>query len=203
MRVAVIIPCLDEELTIGTVIRDFKRNLPDADIFVYDNMSEDDTRKEAVKNGARLCVCSKRGKGAAIRQAFREIDADVYVMVDGDDTYPPDRIKDLVELVKSGRADLVVGDRIHSYFDENKSVLHAIGNKMVPWLFNRLYGISNIDIMSGSRVMSREFVKNFPAKEDGFGLETEMMIYASKRGYTVMSVDVPYRDRPEGSKSDM
>lgn len=200
-RKVVIIPCYNEELTIGKVIKEFKEYLPDADIFVYDNLSTDKTKEEALNAGAIVKSCNIPGKGAVLRQAFSEIDADIYIMADGDDTYPPYEINKLIDKLKETGSDLVIGDRIQEYFSVNKDKLHAIGNKIVPWLFYVLYGIEDVDVMSGSRVMSRRFVKGFPAKENGFGIETEMMIYAAKNNFKITSVAVPYRDRPYGSFS--
>lgn len=199
-HIAVIIPCYNEEKTVGRVIKDFKRILPEAGIYVYDNMSSDGTAKEAERAGAVVESCRIQGKGAVLRQAFSEVESDIYVLVDGDDTYPPDRVPDMIEKVGSGKADIAIGVRA-CYHEENRSPLHALGNVIVPFLFRALYGVAYTDVMSGSRVMSREFVKGFPAKENGFGTETEMMIYAAKRGSRIVNVDVPYRDRPSGSVS--
>lgn len=201
-KIAVLIPCYNEELTIETVVKDYKQALPMAEVYVYDNNSKDRTVEKAREAGAIIRYEKTQGKGAVIRKMFYDIDADIYVMVDGDDTYPTDNITQLINLLIEGNYDLVIGDRLESgYFKENKKITHSIGNKIVPFMINCFYKTGVHDVMSGSRVFSKKFVKNFPAKYDGFETETEMIIYASQNHLRVGSYPIPYRDRPKGSKS--
>lgn len=200
MEIAVLIPCYNEEMTIGKVIKDFQKTLPDATIYVYDNNSTDKTIEEAKKCGVIVRSEKTQGKGAVIRSMFRDIDADIYVMVDGDDTYPPDKVPEMIHLLTYKKLDLVIGDRLSTdYFRENKKFTHFIGNKVVPAMINFLYKTGVQDVMSGSRVFSKRFVKGFPAKKNGFETETEMIVFASKAHMKIGSIPVPYRDRPDGS----
>ena len=203
-KTAVLIPCYNEALTVEKVINDFRRALPDAEIYVYDNNSTDGTAEIARRAGAIVRYEKKQGKGNVVRSMFRDIDADCYIMTDGDDTYPAEGAPALRDIILAGEADMVIGDRLSStYFTENKRALHGIGNRMVRFLVNRLYKGDLHDIMSGLRAFSRGFAKNFPAISDGFQTETEMAVYALKHGLTVKEVVIEYRDRPEGSVSKL
>ena len=203
-KTAVLIPCFNEALTVEKVINDFRRALPEAEIYVYDNNSTDGTDDIARGAGAVVRYEKKQGKGNVVRSMFRDIDADCYILTDGDDTYPAQSAPEMAELILSGQADMVIGDRLSStYFTENKRALHGFGNKMVRWLVDTLYKGDLHDIMSGLRAVSKDFAKSFPAISDGFQIETEMAIYALKNGKTVKEVVIPYRDRPEGSVSKL
>ncbi len=203
-KTAVLIPCYNEAATVEKVVKDFKRALPQAEIYVYDNNSTDGTDEIARKAGAVVRYEKKQGKGNVVRSMFRDIDADCYIMTDGDDTYPAESAPELERVILSGEADMVIGDRLSStYFTENKRALHGVGNRMVRSLVNGMYKGGLHDIMSGLRAFSRDFAKNFPAISDGFQIETEMAVYALKRGLTIKEVVIEYRDRPEGSVSKL
>lgn len=203
-KIAVLVPCYNEEKTIEKVITDFKRVLPDAIVYVYDNNSSDNTAVIAEKAGAIVRHEYKQGKGNVIRRMFREIDAEVYIMVDGDDTYPADHAVDLIKPVLERNADMVVGDRLSStYFEENKRPFHNMGNSIVRWSINNLFKSSIKDIMTGYRAFSYEFVKTYPVTSKGFEIETEMSIHAVDRNLQVDNVVIEYRDRPEGSESKL
>jgi len=203
-KIAVLIPCYNESKTIEKVVKDYKKVLPDADIYVYDNNSTDDTDKIAKKAGAIVCYEYRQGKGNVIRTMFRDIDADCYLMIDGDDTYPAESAKMMCNLILEGRADMVVGDRLSStYFTENKRPFHNFGNKIVRWLINTLFDNDIKDIMTGYRAFSYEFVKSFPVLSKGFEIETEMTIHAVDKNFKIVEVPVTYRDRPIGSVSKL
>ncbi len=204
-RIAVLIPCYNEEITIKKVVTDFRAQLPDADIYVYDNNSTDRTVELATEAGAIIGHEYAQGKGNVMRRMFREIDADVYVMVDGDDTYPADAVKDLIAPVIAGRADMVNGDRLSngSYTKENKRAFHNLGNNMVRGLINYLFKANITDIMTGYRAFSRAFVKNWPIESKGFEIETEMTIHALDKRFAIEGIPIEYRDRPEGSFSKL
>lgn len=203
-KIAVLIPCYNEEKTIAKVVKDFKKDLPDADIYVYDNNSTDNTAQIAKKAGAIVKHEHKQGKGNVIRRMFREINADCYILVDGDDTYPSNSAKKMVDLVFEKNADMVVGDRLSStYFKENKRPFHNLGNTMVRKFINFLFKSNIKDIMTGYRAFSYEFVKTFPVLSNGFEIETEMSIHAVDKNMAIENVVIEYRDRPEGSKSKL
>ncbi len=203
-KIAVLIPCYNEALTIEKVVKDFKKVLPDADIYVYDNNSTDGTDKIAKKAGAIVRYESRQGKGNVIRTMFREIDADCYLMIDGDDTYPAENAKEMCDLVLNGKADMVIGDRLSStYFNENKRLFHNFGNRIVRLLINILFQNNIKDIMTGYRAFSKEFVKGFPVLSKGFEIETEMTIHAVDKNFKIKEVAVDYRDRPKGSVSKL
>ena len=203
-KIAVLIPCYNEAITIEKVVKDYKRALPDADIYVYDNNSTDGTDKIAKKAGAIVRYEYRQGKGNVIRTMFREIDADCYLMIDGDDTYPAENAREMCDLVLSGRADMVIGDRLSStYFSENKRPFHNFGNKIVRWLINHLFKNKIKDIMTGYRAFSKEFVKGFPVLSKGFEIETEMTIHAVDKNFKLVEIPVEYRDRPKGSVSKL
>lgn len=203
-KIAVLIPCYNESKTIYKVVSDFKKELPEADIYVYDNNSTDGTADIAVKAGAILRNEYRQGKGNVIRSMFRDIEADCYLMIDGDDTYPAENARDMVELVLSGKADMVIGDRLSStYFMENKRPFHNTGNRLVRFLINHLFHSKVNDIMTGYRAFSQVFVKSFPILSHGFEIETEMTIHALDKNFLIREIPVGYRDRPEGSHSKL
>lgn len=203
-KIAVLIPCYNESKTIEKVIKDYKKALPEADIYVYDNNSKDGTDKIAKKAGAIIRYEYRQGKGNVIRTMFREIEADCYLMIDGDDTYPAENAREMCNLILSGKADMVVGDRLSStYFTENKRPFHNFGNRIVRWLINKLFKNNIKDIMTGYRAFSYEFVKGFPVLSKGFEIETEMTIHAVDKNFKIVEIPVTYRDRPEGSVSKL
>lgn len=203
-KIAVLIPCYNESKTIEKVVKDYKEVLPEADIYVYDNNSSDGTDKIAKKAGAIVKYEYRQGKGNVIRSMFRDIDADCYLMIDGDDTYPKENAREMCDLVLEGKADMVIGDRLSStYFTENKRPFHNFGNKIVRFLINKIFKNNVKDIMTGYRAFSYEFVKGFPVLSKGFEIETEMTIHAVDKNYKLVEVPVTYRDRPEGSVSKL
>ncbi|HIF35521.1 MAG TPA: glycosyltransferase [Candidatus Thioglobus sp.] len=205
LKIAILIPCYNEELTIGKVIDDFRGVLPKADIYVFDNNSTDDTVAVSNKHDAIVKKEFRQGKGSVVRAMFKQVDADIYVMVDGDDTYPVDCIDQLLQPVIEGYADMVVGDR-HSagfYQAENKRNLHGFGNNLVKTLINFLFRSDLKDIMSGLRVFNKEFVKLISINSDGFEVETEMTLHALDKKYRIIEVPISYKDRPEGSYSKL
>ena len=205
-KIAVLIPCYNESLTIKKVVGEFSAALPEADIYVYDNNSTDGTADIAGKAGAIVHHEFRQGKGNVIRTMFREIDADCYLMVDGDDTYPAESARELCEPVLSGKADMVIGDRLSStYFTENKRRFHNFGNEIVRRSINLLWRPKDpiLDVMTGYRAFNPLFVKTFPVLSQGFEIETEMTIHALDKNFTLTSIPVAYRDRPEGSVSKL
>lgn len=203
-KVAVLIPCYNEEQTIGKVVRDAKRALPEATIYVYDNNSKDRTVACAQEAGAVIRYEYKQGKGNVIRRMFREIEAECYLMIDGDDTYPLEHAREMVDLVLNRHADMVVGDRLSStYFEENKRPFHNFGNSIVRKSINTLFKSDIKDIMTGYRAFNYAFVKTFPVISKGFEIETEMTIHAVNYNLQVENVIVDYRDRPAGSESKL
>lgn len=204
VRTAVLIPCLDEAATIGKVVADFQSADPSAVVYVYDNNSTDDTAKVAAESGAIVVREYRQGKGWVMRSMFRDIEADCYVLVDGDDTYPADEALEMRQLVIDHSADMVIGDRMSStYFQQNTRAFHGLGNRLVRNLVNRMFGSDLHDIMSGCRVMSREFVKTFPVTSGGFEIEAEMTIHALDKGFLVREVPVSYRERGGESESKL
>ena len=203
-KIAVLIPCYNESKTIEKVVKDYKKVLPEADIYVYDNNSSDGTDKIAAKAGAIVKYEYKQGKGNVIRSMFKQIDADCYLMIDGDDTYPKENAKEMCEYVLNGQADMVIGDRLSStYFQENKRPFHNFGNKLVRGLINTLFKSNVRDIMTGYRAFSYDFVKTFPVLSKGFEIETEMTIHALDKNFLLKEIPVEYRDRPAGSVSKL
>ncbi|MBE5883498.1 MAG: glycosyltransferase [Lachnospiraceae bacterium] len=203
-KIAVLIPCYNEEQTISKVIRDAREALPEAVIYVYNNNSKDRTVELAQEAGAIVRNEYKQGKGNVIRRMFREIDAECYLMIDGDDTYPLDQAAEMVDKVLHHNADMVVGDRLSStYFTENKRPFHNFGNSLMRAGINSLFHSDIKDIMTGYRAFSYEFVKTFPVFSKGFEIETEMTIHAVNYNMQVENVIVEYRDRPEGSESKL
>ena len=203
--VAVLLPCYNEQETIGKVVDDFRRVLPRAAIYVYDNNSTDRTAEIAAVHGAIVRLEPHQGKGHVVRSMFIDVDADYYLMADGDDTYPAECAPDLLALLFAGRANMVIGDRLSNgtYARENKRRLHGLGNSLVRRLVNGLYGSSINDIMTGYRAFDRFFVKTMPVLSSGFEIETELSIHALENRFTVREVAIPYRDRPEGSQSKL
>lgn len=202
--IAVLIPCYNESATVEKVVRDFRRALPEAAIYVYDNNSTDGTGELAARAGAIVRRERAQGKGNVIRRMFREIDADCYLMVDGDDTYPAEKAREMTDLVLCGQADMVVGDRLSgTYYQENKRPLHGMGNNLVRGCINRLFDSDIQDIMTGYRAMSYAFVKTYPVLSGGFEVETDMTIHAIYRRMRVEHVVVDFRDRPQGSVSKL
>ena len=203
-KIAVLIPCYNEEKTIEKVIKDFKRVLPEANIYVYNNNSNDRTAELAETAGAIVKNEYMQGKGNVIRRMFRDIDAECYIMTDGDDTYPAESAREMAELVLNKQTDMVVGDRLSStYFVENKRLFHNFGNSLVRQSINLLFHSNIKDIMTGYRAFSYEFVKTFPVLSKGFEIETEMSIHAVDKNMHVENVIIDYRDRPEGSISKL
>ena len=203
-KIAVLIPCYNESKTIKKVVEDYKKALPEADIYVYDNNSSDHTDEIAKKAGAIVKYEYRQGKGNVIRSMFKDIDADCYLMIDGDDTYPAENAKEMCDLILDKKADMVIGDRLSStYFTENKRPFHNFGNRLVRGLINFLFESDVRDIMTGYRAFSYEFVKTFPVLSKGFEIETEMTIHALDKNFLLKEVKVGYRDRPAGSVSKL
>lgn len=203
-KIAVLLPCYNEALTIGKVVEDFKIALPDAAIYVYDNNSSDGSGEIAAKLGAIVRRVPQQGKGHVVRRMFQEVEADVYVMVDSDDTYPADEVHKLVEPVASGEADMVIGDRLSStYMTENKRPGHNFGNILVCGLIRWLWNYPIHDVMTGYRVFSRRFVKTCPVLSNGFEIETEMTLHTLDKRMCLKEIPVQYRDRPKGSYSKL
>lgn len=203
-KIAVLIPCYNESQTIEKVVTDWKKELPEATVYVYDNNSNDNTAEIARAAGAVVRYEYQQGKGNVIRRMFREIDAECYIMIDGDDTYPAEFGREMVDKVLKRNVDMVVGDRLSStYFEENKRPFHNFGNSLVRGTINQLFKSNIRDIMTGYRAFSYQFVKTFPVLSKGFEIETEMSIHAVHKNMLVENVVIDYRDRPEGSESKL
>ncbi len=205
-KVAILIPCYNESITIKKVITDYKKALPEAAIYVYDNNSNDHTDEIAKNAGAIVRYEYRQGKGNVIRSMFRDIEAECYLMIDGDDTYPAENAKEMCDLVLQGKADMVIGDRLSStYFEENKRPFHNLGNEIVRRAINVLWHPKKqiLDVMTGYRAFSPMFVKSFPILSKGFEIETEMTIHALDKNLLIQSMPVQYRDRPAGSESKL
>lgn len=208
-KIAVLLPCYNEALTVEKVVRDFRAALPDAKIYVYDNNSSDNTAELARQAGAIVRREYRQGKGNVIRTMFREIDADCYIMTDGDDTYPAEYARQMCDLVLQGKADMVIGDRLSAtYFEENKRPFHNFGNSLVRGCINTFWKRGKnskkiLDVMTGYRAFSPIFVKSFPILSQGFEIETEMTIHALDKNLLIQSLPVNYRDRPAGSFSKL
>jgi glycosyltransferase involved in cell wall biosynthesis len=203
--IAALVPCYNESLTIAKVCDDFKKYLPEATVYVYDNNSSDGTAKIAAEHGAVVVHEGRQGKGNVVRQMPRDIDADCYVMVDGDDTYPIEQVREVIAPILEGTADHVVGDRLSNgtYAAENKRAGHGFGNDLVRWLIKVLYGFEYTDVMTGYRAFNREFAKTLPVLSPGFEIETELSIHAVDKNWRIVQVPIDYRDRPEGSESKL
>lgn len=203
-KTVVLIPCYNEEFTIKKVITDFQRDMPWAEIYVYDNNSSDKTAEIAEQCGAIVRHEYKQGKGNVVRSMFRDIDADCYILVDGDDTYPSEDALKLEKAVLEGRADMAIGDRLSStYFEENDRPFHNFGNVLVRHLINKIYRSDVHDIMTGLRAFSYDFVKSFPILSKGFEIETEMTVFALDNNFKLYEAPIDYRDRPDGSESKL
>lgn len=203
-KIALLIPCYNECLTIEKVITDFKNALPEAEIYVYDNNSTDGTDEIAKKAGAIVRYEKRQGKGNVMRTMFREIDADCYLIVDGDDTYSAENAKQMVDMVLTENVDMIIGDRLSStYFTENKRKFHNFGNRLVRFLINKIFKSNINDIMTGYRAFSRLFIKNYPVISRGFEIETEMTIHALDKNFYVKEIPIIYKDRPVGSVSKL
>ena len=203
-EIAVLIPCYNESKTIEKVIKDYKKVLPESKIYVYDNNSTDNTDKIAKKAGAIVRYEYKQGKGNVMRAMFKDIEADCYLIIDGDDTYPAENAREMCNLILEKKADMVIGDRLSStYFKENKRPFHNFGNVLVRKLINSLFKSNVKDIMTGYRAFSREFVKTFPVLSQNFEIETEMTIHALDKNFLVKEIPIQYRDRPSGSVSKL
>ncbi len=204
-KIAILIPCYNEELTIEKVINDFRKELPEAEIYVYNNNSKDKTEEIAQKNGAIVKREYKQGKGNVVRSMFYDIDADFYIMVDGDDTYPAESVHALLEPVITGQADMVTGDRLSNgtYQKENKRHFHQFGNSLVRNSINILFHSHLHDIMTGYRAFNKKFVKNIPVLSQKFEIETEMTLHALDKNYRIKEIPIVYRDRPNGSTSKL
>lgn len=203
-KIAVLIPCFNEAKTIEKVVNDYKKALPEADIYVYDNNSTDSTATIAERAGAIVRYEPRQGKGNVIRQMFRDINADCYLITDGDDTYSAENAKEMCSYILDGKADMVIGDRLSStYFKENKRRFHNFGNKIVRLLINKLFNNNIKDIMTGYRAFSKQFVKSFPVLSKGFEIETEMTIHAVDKNFKLVEIPIGYKDRPEGSISKL
>ena len=204
MKTVILIPCYNEAKTIEKVVTDFKQVLPHADIYVYDNNSKDGTDEIARKAGAIVKYETRQGKGNVIRTMFREIDAECYIMVDGDDTYPAEPAKEFEEIILNGEADMVIGDRLSStYFEENDRPFHNTGNRVVRKFINTFFKSDLNDIMTGMRAFNYNFVKSFPISSKEFEIETEMSVFALINNFKIKEIPVEYRDRIEGSESKL
>lgn len=204
MKIAVLIPCYNEAKSIARVVTDYRRALPEAEVYVYDNNSTDGTDEVARAAGATVRYEHRQGKGNVIRTMFREIEADAYLMADGDDTYSADNAREMVDLVLNRKVDMVVGDRLSStYFTENKRPFHNVGNTLVRWLVNRIFRGHIADLMTGYRAFSYQFVKSFPVLSKGFEIETEMSIHALDKNLSIQSVPVGYKDRDADNPSKL
>lgn len=203
-KIAVLIPCYNESKTITNVINGFRREIPNADIYVYDNNSIDGTDSLAKNAGAIVRYEYRQGKGYVIRSMFQQIVADCYIIVDGDDTYPADNVRELIEPILARQADMVVGDRLSStYFNENKRAFHYIGNILVRILINKIFNTNIKDVMSGYRALSKVFVKNIPILSSGFEIETEMTIHALEKNFIIKEIPIQYRDRHKDNPSKL
>lgn len=204
-KIVVLLPCYNEEQTIEKVIKDFRKELPEADIYVYDNNSKDKTAEIAKNNGAVVVHEYRQGKGNVVRSMFRDIDADIYVMADGDDTYPANEVHKLIAPIVNGEADMVIGDRLTNgtYQKENKRHFHEFGNNLVKKAINVAFKTDLRDIMTGYRVFSKMFVKTMPVLSPKFEIETEMSLHALDKKFIIKEIPIEYRDRPEGSVSKL
>lgn len=205
MKTAVLIPCLNEEQTIAKVVADFKRELPSAQVYVYDNNSSDRTAAVAAAAGAIVGKEPRRGKGNQVRTMFLEVDADIYLLVDGDDTYPAEAAPEMLLAIGKGEADMVIGDRLSggAYRRQNKRLFHNLGNHLVKALINKLFRSGLHDVMSGMRSFSRRFVQNCVIHSDGFEIETELTLQALDKRFSIREIPIVYRDRPLGSHSKL
>jgi glycosyltransferase involved in cell wall biosynthesis len=200
-KIAILIPCFNEEKTIANVINDFRLQLPDADIYVFDNNSTDNTVSEALRSGAKVRYEKRQGKGNVVRSMFRKVDADIFVMVDGDGTYPADKVPELIRPVIEDEADMVIGSRLHAMSESRFKPLNRTGNKMFLFILNNIFKVNITDLLSGYRAFNRQVVKNLPVLSRGFEIETELTVKCIERRYRIFEVPVNLSSRPEGSKS--
>ncbi len=200
-RIAVLIPCYNEELTVADVVTQFRTQLPGASIYVFDNNSSDNTVRLAQKAGAAVYSEQRQGKGYVTQSMFRQVDADIYIMVDGDGTYPPGSVHRLLAPILKGEADMVVGSRLHAESKSEFKQLNAMGNHLVLWLLNSIFRVKLTDILSGYRAFNRKFVKSLPLFGGGFEIETELTIKAIERGFRIVEIPINLTNRPEGSHS--
>lgn len=202
-KIAILIPCYNEELTIGKVITDFRKELPKAEIYVYNNNSKDKTVEIAKDKGAKIINEYKQGKGNVVRSQFRDIDADIYIMVDGDDTYPAEMVHELIEPIEKNEADMCIGDRLSNgtYKKEIRNNSHTFGNNLVKNSINKLFGTKLKDIMTGYRAFNKRFVKNMPVLSKNFEIETEMTLYALDKNYIIKEIPINFKERKKGSYS--
>jgi glycosyltransferase involved in cell wall biosynthesis len=203
MKIAILIPCYNEAITIAKVVADFRRSIPEAEIHVFDNLSQDGTGDIARQAGATVHLVPIQGKGAVVRQMFREIDCDIGVMVDGDDTYPADKVRAVMQPVIDGRADMVVGTRLQKHENASFRPLHVFGNQLVLRSINLLFGAKLSDVLSGYRAFSKRYMKTIPVLSKGFEIETEITLHALEHHMPVVEIPVPYGVRPEGSESKL
>lgn len=204
MKTAILVPCYNESATIEKVVRDFKETMPHADVYVYDNNSTDGSDEIAKNAGAIVKYEYKQGKGNVVKSMFKDIKADCYIMVDGDDTYPVESAVEFEEIILSGKADMVIGDRLSStYFEENDRPFHNTGNKVVRKSINLFFKSDLHDIMTGMRAFSYDFVKSFPIQSKEFEIETEMSVFALMNNFKIVEIPIQYRDRIEGSESKL
>jgi len=202
-KIAVLIPCLNEEQTIAKVIRDFRKELPEAAVYVYDNNSSDRTALVAGATGAEVGREKRRGKGFVVASMFEDVEAELYVLVDGDDTYPAEKVHELLRPIIDERADMVVGTRLEEFGERSFRPFHVLGNKLVVRLVNLIFKCNLKDIMSGYRAFNRDFVRKVPIVSRGFEVETEMTLQALHYDFVIAEIPVPYRKRPEGSSSKL
>lgn len=202
-KVAILVPCYNEEVTVGKVVADFKASLPEADVYVYDNVSTDRTALVAAGAGAIVGREPRKGKGFVVRRMFREIDADYYVMADGDDTYPAECVLDVLKPVVSGETPMSVGARLATFSGDSFRPMHVMGNKLIRGMINKFFGAKLTDVLSGYRAFDRDTVKSLPLSAKGFEVEVEMTIEVLEKGYLPIEVQVPYRGRPVGSVSKL
>ena len=203
MKIAILIPCYDEAITIGKVVADFKLAIPEADIHVFDNLSKDRTADIARAAGAMVHFVPVQGKGAVVRQMFRELDCDIGIIVDGDDTYPANKVREVMQPIIDGRADMVVGTRLHDHKNASFRPLHVFGNQLVLRVINVLFGAKLSDVMSGYRAFSRRFMTTTPILSNGFEIETEITLHALEHNMPIIEIPVVYGVRPEGSESKL
>jgi glycosyltransferase involved in cell wall biosynthesis len=203
ISIAILIPCFNEEITVGKVVTDFRKAIPSAEIYVFDNSSTDKTAQIANENGAVVIREKKRGKGYVVQSMFQKIKADYYVMVDGDDTYPAEKVHDLLEVIIQDHADMAVGNRLYIYEDKAFGTFHILGNNLVRLLVNRFFDASLKDIMSGYRAMKHEVIQGITVVSKGFEVETEITLQCLNKGFVIKEIDVPYRKRPQGSHSKL
>ncbi len=201
--IAVLIPCFNEETTIASVVKEFRQQLPGAEIYVYDNNSTDKTVEEALSSGAKIGYEYKQGKGNVVQTMFREVKADIYIMVDGDSTYPAKRVRDLIDPVIRGEADMTVGTRLDRHEEESFRIFHKFGNELIRKTINFLFGTKLRDVLSGYRCFNSRFVDNIPILSSGFEVETELTLQALDKNFVIKEIPVDYTSRPEGSHSKL